>query len=489
MYRTRPLFAGFALLFASSPAWSQQVAPVAPPPAPAAEPAPMPAPVPPAPVTLAETPAPVAMAAELPPPPPPPPPAPNKLISAVIYGFTELDMIHDSTQSYNDNAGNALIARPGTQGAKHGRMTFGVRNSRFGFKMKGPESESIKTSGNFEVDLTGNQPSNPPATTESAFFTNPTLRVRHAYLKLETPVVDVLAGQYWNLFGWQSYFHPNTVQIQGVPGEVFGRTPQLRIGHTFKSSAVNVELAVAAVRPTQRDADLPDGQGGLRILINDWKGYRIAGSTGTSVDALGIGVSGTYRHFRVNNFAAKPDSVKERDGFGLSLDALIPVIPATKENHDNALTLTGSFVNGRGINDQYSGLTGGVSNAALPPDANGAAQTYTANIDPGLAVYDGGGNLHTIKWQSYIIGAQYFLPFGGLSISGNVSHMHSKNIANFGAAPASVFRNSTWYDGNLFWDVNGAARFGFEVARSQQEYADGVKANNTRVQLSSFYVF
>jgi hypothetical protein len=492
MYRTRPLFAGFALLFAASPAWSQEPAPAALPPLPpTSEPTPAPAP-PLEPVAVAPAAPPMAPPeAPLPVAPPPAPEMPFAVskFKLQIYGFTELDMISDSTQSFNDVAGNAAIARPGTQAQKHSRMTFGLRNSRFGLRLKGPESESVKTSGNFEVDLLGNQPSNPPTTTESAFFQSPTLRVRHAYLKVETPIVDILAGQYWGLFGWQTYFHPNTVEIQGVPGEVFGRSPQFRISHIFKSAPVNVELAVAAVRPPQRDSGYPDGQAGLRILVNDWKGYRIAGSTGTSVDALGVGVSGTYRHFRVNNFAAKPDSVKEKDGFGLSLDGFIPVIPATKENHDNALTLTGSLVGGRGINDLYTSLTGGVTNAALPPDAMGAAQTYTANIDPGLATYDGGGTLHTIKWQSYIIGAQYFLPFGGLSLSGNVSHMHSSNIANFGATPTAVFKNSTWYDGNLFWDVNGAARFGLEVAHFQQEYADGVKAHNDRVQLSSFYVF
>jgi hypothetical protein len=490
MYRTRPIFAGFALLLAASPAWSQQPAPEAQPALPTTEP--MPPPPPAAPMTAPEAPPPAAWA----PPPalPPPPPTPELPVvtskfKLQIYGFTELDMISDSTQSFNDVAGNAAIARPNSQAQKHSRMTFGLRNSRFGLRLKGPENESIKTSGNFEVDLLGNQPSNPPATTENAFFQSPTLRVRHAYLKVETPIVDILAGQYWGLFGWQTYFHPNTVEIQGVPGEVFGRSPQFRISHTFKSAPVNVEVAVAAVRPPQRDSGFPDGQGGLRVLVNDWKGYRIAGSTGTSVDALGVGVSGTVRHFRVNEFAGAPTAVKERDGFGISVDGFIPVIPATKENHDNALTLTGSFADGRGISDLYTGLTGGSGYPALPANAMGAVPTYTANIDAGLVTYDAGGALHPIKWQSYIFGVQYFLPVGGLSISGNVSHMHSSNIADFGAAPASVFRNSTWYDGNLFWDVNGAARFGLEVAHFQQEYADGVKAHNDRVQLSSFYVF
>jgi hypothetical protein len=498
--------AGIALLFAASPAWSQPSTPDAP--APATESAPATA-APPAPATQGvltapalDTPQPAT--ATLSPPqatsegaPAAPPAAPEQLpatskFKLQLYGFTELDMISDSTQSFNDLAGNAVIARPSSQAGKRGRMMFGLRNSRFGLRMKGPETEDIKTSGNIEVDLLGNQPGTPPTTavSEAGFFQSPALRVRHAYLKLETPIVDILAGQYWALFGWQTYFHPNTVEIQGVPGEVFGRSPQFRIGHIFKSKPVNVEVAVAVVRPVQRDSNTPDGQAGLRLLINDWKGYRIAGSTGNSVDAMGIGVSGTYRHFRVNELAAAPAAVHSKDGWGVSIDGFIPVVPATKENHDNALTLTGSFVTGAGINDQYTGLTGGIGFPALPaPAGGGAAPTYTANIDSGLVTYDAAGDLHAIKWQSFIVGAQYYLPFGGLSISGNVSHMHSSNIQDFVASTANVFNNSTWYDGNLFWDVNGAARFGFEFAHFSQQYVDGSKGHNDRAQLSAFYVF
>ena len=79
------------------------------------------------------------------------------------------------------------------------------------------------------MDFLGNRPGNPPAFGEGSVVTSPTMRVRHAMVKLQTPVVDVLAGQYWQLFGWQSGFHPNTVEIQGVPGQVYSRAPQLRL--------------------------------------------------------------------------------------------------------------------------------------------------------------------------------------------------------------------------------------------------------------------
>jgi hypothetical protein len=431
---------------------------------------------------------------EEPPAPPTAAPPASDLMNVVskfkvqIYGFVELDMIHDTTQSFNELAGDALIARPGTYAANHSRMMFSVRNSRLGFKVGGPSSDVIKSSAVAEMDFLGNQPSNPPATSEAAFFTNPTFRVRHAYFKLETPVVDVLAGQTWGLFGWQPYFDPASVQIQGLPGEVFTRAPQLRISHTFKTDPVNVEVAVAASRPPQRDGDAPDGQGGLRLSFNDWKGYRTVGSAGTALDSAAIGVSGAVRNFTVTEYAATPQSSEHATGWGLSIDALLPIVPATKESHDNALTLNGSFATGSGNSDLYTGLNGGVGFPRLE-NADGTTAPYTANIDNGLVTYDADGDLHTIGWTSYLFGAQYFLPFGGLWLAGNFSHMHSPNTADFGAAPASVMTDSTFIDGNLFWDALEGVRFGAEYAHFEQKYADNVKAKNERLQVSAFYIF
>src|SRR5262249_41663838 len=166
------------------------------------------------------------------------------------------------------------------------------------------------------------------------------------------------------------------------------------------------------------------------------------------------------------------------------------IIPAEKDHRDNALTLTGSFVTGRGIADLYTGLTGGVSFPALPnPSMASPAPTYTPDVDNGLVVFDAMGNLHTIQWTSAIVGLQYYLPpTGTVWVSANVSHMESDNAAANGKA-AAVFKESNWADGNLFWDVNDAVRLGLEYAWFNQTYADGSDTSNHRVQLSAFYIF
>lgn len=471
----------------SSKAWAQQETPAA---APAAE----------SPSAGQSPPAPPSQAPSAPPQQPslalPPPAAAVTLKStgvaskfaADIYGFVEFDSIHDSTQSFNDLAGNGAIARD-SYASKHQRTTFGVRNSRIGFKMRGPESDDVKTSAIMEMDFFGNQPT---GIAESSFFVSPGFRVRHFALKLETPIVDVLLGQYWQLFGWQSMYHPNTVEIQGVPGQVYSRSPQIRVSRTIKTDDINIEVAVAALRPPQRDSSTPDGQAGLRLVLNKWKGLHTGGSTGTAIDGASIGVSGVYRHFEVAQFATTQTEAKTKNGSGISVDALIPVIPASPEDKGNALTLTGSFVRGTGIADLYTGLTGGLAFPAVPTATGTAA--YSANIDNGLVAFDTATQeLHTINWMSYMAGIQYYLPPSGrVWLSANVSGMKSTNIGDFATQYGTankVFNKSLWMDGNLFVDVNKAVRLGAEFAYFKQTYVDGHDAHNYRGQFSAFYIF
>ena len=189
-----------------------------------------------------------------------------------VYGFVEGDAIYDTTQSFADLAGNAQVLRggghappepasPQTYGGDHGQTTFSVRNSRFGLRLRTPGTEAVHASGMVEMDFLGAQSvgSGTGQVSENAFFTSPTVRLRHAMFRVETPVVDVLVGQYWHLFGWQTAYQPNTVEIQGVPGELYARTPQVRVSKTFKGDALTFEVAVAAMRPPSRASEVPEG--------------------------------------------------------------------------------------------------------------------------------------------------------------------------------------------------------------------------------------
>jgi hypothetical protein len=467
--------------------------------------------------------------------------------TTTFYGFVEGDFIYDTTQGLNDSAGNAQIARPNgqapaqqpnypntqqTYAGSNGQMQFSVRNSRFGIRLKPPGNESIRSSGMLEFDFLGNQSLGYGAgqVSESAFFSSPLLRIRHAMLRLETPVVDLLVGQYWDLFGWQGVYHPNTVEIQGLPGELYARDVQLRISKTLHADPVTLEIAVAAVRPPSRGSAMPDFQGGLRVAVDSWTGMQTQGATATAIAPASIALTGDYRTFAVPALdSLTPTKTVTTTATSVAADAFLPVLPAKKDKRDNALSLNGEIVYGAGISNMYTGLNGGVMFPAVPNLAGlNPAPSWPQNIDNGMVDYDinpGGFALHPIQWTTYLVGLQYYLPAlkGKVWISANYSHTQSRDGSLFGQkysatsdfavvgqgqpngsgvnAPTATtnyyFQSNTgevragedWWDVNLFYDPVPSVRVGAEIAEFLDHYVDGFTASDVRGQVSGFFLF
>jgi hypothetical protein len=415
------------------------------------------------------------------------------------YGFVEVDYIFDSTRSYDDSIGGALVARSDTYAGRVGRSQFSIRNSRLGFILESPVIAGVKPSALIEADFFGNATS-PPSTSESTFFDSPGFRLRQAYLKLQNDYIDVVAGQTYDVFGWQNYFFPCTVEFLGLPNQLFSRDAQLRLSHTFGASGpVGVDVAAAAVRPAQRDSMVPDVNAGLRLSANHWRGISTPGNVGTVALPLSIGVSGTLRQFKVNAFTPPPtQSSNSAMGWGVSVDALVPIIPATNANdRGNRLTLTGSFVTGTGIADLIN-ANGGASFPTLPnPAQANPPPLYTPDIDNGLVSFDTQGVLHTIDWQAFRVGIQYYFPpTGRLILSANYTQANSKNMAKLfpmGGAEiellGSVANVSQYADANLFWDVTPAVRIGASGQYTRVEYLDGDRPHNLRAMGQAVYVF
>ncbi|HEX3762369.1 MAG TPA: hypothetical protein VHW23_26895 [Kofleriaceae bacterium] len=438
-------------------------------------------------------------------PTPPPAPAAKKADapavttkwSTTFYGFAEGDLIMDSIQGPGEALGNGALARPAngataaTFASQHSQFITSARNSRLGFRVSAPTVSDIKPSANLEFDFNGNQP---PGITEASTYVNATMRIRHAYLKFETPVVDVLVGQYWQLFGWQPASQPGSIQFQGLPGFLSSRAPQLRIGKVIKAGDVSVDVEVAATRPAQRASGYPDGVGGLKVAYDKLKAHRIVGSSGTADDSAFIGASVIGRKFSLAELKATPVDTLSANGYGFGANALIPIIPATKESHANALTVEGEFITGGAISDLYTGLSGGV---ALPTTVPGTGMTpapaFTPNIDNGLVEYKvGAGNVvtvHPVHWQSFGVGGQYFLPpSGNVALVVNYSHLTSDNAHAFNTA-ARVFEKQDYLDANLFFDITPAVRLVGGFAWVQQTYVDGVQAKDYRGQFGGLFIF
>jgi hypothetical protein len=429
--------------------------------------------------------------------------------SVTFYGFVEADYIGDSTRSYNDAIGSALVAHSYTYDGTVGRSQFSMRNTRLGFALQSPQIGNLRPSALIEGDFFGSQPSPPAGVSETTFYDSPTFRIRHAYLKLDGGFVDLLAGQTYDLFGWQNYFFPCSAEFLGLPNQVFSRNTQLRISRTFGAEGpISVDIAASAGRPAQRDSQVPDFEGGLRFSLNGWKGITTPGNVRTVAAPLSIGVSAIARQFKVDAFAPPPTQKSNSvSGWGVSIDALIPVIPAADANdRGNRLTLTGSFVTGTGIADLLT--TGG--GAQFPTLPNSMQQSppplYTPDIDNGLVTFDQQTSiLHTINWQAFKVGLQYYLPpmNGRLILAANYTYSHSDNMAQlFRAGGAeiellgSIADTSYYADGNLFFDATPAIRFGISGQYTEVHYLpngsngpSGDKPHNYRGMGQAVYVF
>ncbi|HEY5284281.1 MAG TPA: hypothetical protein VIM14_15930 [Polyangia bacterium] len=421
--------------------------------------------------------------------------------SPILYGFLAFDMVHDSTQSFSTGSpGYLLIAKKGTFAGDHGRTVFDARGSRFGFRLAAPEMDGMKATAVIEADFVGNQlpmnyGANPTGISENSTYNNGLMRIRHAAIKIESRYVDVLAGQYWQLFGWAPMYLPVTTQIPGYPGVPYGRNTQLRLSHTFKTDPISIELAVAAVRPAQRNAEYPDAHGGARLMVNHWRGVSAVGATGAAFLEMpaGIAVSGIFRRLKVAEFAAAPSKQNGVTGGGVSVDAFLPVIPSSMNNKANALNVTGNFTAGRAIGDMYApGTIGGAGFPALAnPNAVTPAPTWAQDIDNGLVTYEQAtGNIHAIKWVTGFAGIQYYLPPSGrVWLAANYGYAKSSNIASYDLAKDKIVTKYTMWDGVAYVNIVGPVTFAAEFAREEQTDGNGKTAKNDRVMGSFYYQF
>jgi hypothetical protein len=443
-------------------------------------------------------------------------PRPPARFELTPYGLLILENNWDSTESYQSGQGNGAIARSGAapgqpppyQG-QNGRLSMTARNTILGFRVKAPRWHDIQTSARVEWDFASNGvPTSPPGTSfgdvtlsssESAYLTGAGFRMRQAYAKLESPVVDILVGQTQQLLGWGPLFYPNAANNLGVPGHLFGRESQIRFSHEFKTPAINVELAAGAFRPPQRDSAIPDGQAGIRLAINPLKAI----VNGDKLVPATIAVSGTTRTFRVQGYilpAAMTPPSQDRsyvaNGAGVALDALVPIIPGDDpEKPGNTLTVLGEAAQGYGISDQYLNLTFGLPTFSIQ-QSNGTGTPI--NIDPGIVDFDPNGVLRAIDVKSIMGNVQYVLPapLDNVGLSGIYSYLYSDNIDRIATVTQSqtgsyskIFVKQRYLEAALHVFVTPAWRFSVSYCNTMQTFLDGLPETNIRIVLKVDYAF
>ena len=457
-------------------------------PAAMAQPAPPPKPPP-----DQAAPAPEQAAPEAPPAPTPPAPVEVPVTgkwAATLYGFVQLDYIRDSTQSYNDIAGNGQVAREGGYAAEHPRMQFSGRDSRIGIKVKTPDLGGAKVSGTFETDFFGVAAAPQAGNSENGFFGNPAFRIRHANFEIKSPAVDILVGQSWQLMGWQPLYFPATWEIPGLPGQLFSRSLQLRATKVIKTSGLTIEAAAAAARPPQRNSGAPEGEAGLRISLDSRTGTAMLYGTTKMYLPLSIAFTGDLRRFSLPEFSATPESSESKTTVGGAVDAFIPILVGTKEKPGGSLSLSGELAFGQATADLYTGMANGIAFPSLPAPGEGEpAPVFAAGVDPGMVTYDMDGELRAIELLSGWASLQYWIQ-DALWVAGTYSHLDVRNSDELdAAAPALARKSLDWFGACVGYDPTEALRFVAGYSFFRDEYVDGEVGKNHRMGLTGFLFF
>ena len=252
----------------------------------------------------------------------------DQVWSITFFGTIEADYMSDSTRSYNEIIGRDIVARSDTYEGTVGRTQFSMRNTRVGFLLDSPRVGGVSPSAVFQGDFAGNQPGTPyviPGAqvgigqiSENTYYNSPTFRIRHAYLTLKNPYVDVLAGHTFDVFGFQNYYLALSLHGPAEPG-LDAHDAVQAVAHVRRRRRVSVDVAAEAARPVQRDSRVPDFMGGVRFCVNNWKGITTPGNAVTIAAPLSLAVSGVTRQFNVNAFTPPPaQSSNHTVGWGVS---------------------------------------------------------------------------------------------------------------------------------------------------------------------------
>ncbi|MCX5789417.1 MAG: hypothetical protein NTX64_13070 [Elusimicrobia bacterium] len=411
-----------------------------------------------------------------------------------VYGFVEAEYLQDTTQPafleeedhYAVPTRTTVTPKSGVATGKqnfagqHNRSLMSVRNSRLGFDLTIPKTESgLDSEGIIELDFLGNQAS---GANERDTLNNPAVRVRHAYANLTYDDWNAKIGQTWSLLGWQPYYFPGEAIDQPGPGQLYRRFVQARVMNTRKlGDAWTFESAADMAKPAQMNSGLPEWHGGLRLASTKWKAASVAGG-GASMVGLSAAVSGALIPIRTNGFGNPTGSV-------VAFDAAVPIIPSSDgKDRSNTLVWMGELASGNGIGGlEYAGLTSGVSQVS-------AGTAGSAAIDSGIAGTNLDGNAELIRYRAWRTHLQYSLPGGKCAASVGYAQVEARNLDRFSdplSADNGFYPKIQFVYASLMYDPLAWLRFGAEWNQTRDTYNDpnNRTAANNRVQISTFLMF
>ena len=300
-------------------------------------------------------------------------------VKVQLYGFARFDASYDTGKISPGNI--ALYAQPenGRNNDSEWNLTGGA--TRIGLNLSGPDTESMKLTGNIEFDFL----------TAVSTENNQTPRLRHGYVKAYWPASDfsILAGQTWDLVSSLIPFVDDPALLWEA-GNIGSRHPQVRLTKGFATNNDGrIEMAVAASRTigekssldgtptlqadTGKDAAIPSIQG--RVAFS--KPLIVKNQPAT------IAISGHYgqEEWDTNKTTG---SYKTLDSWSCNLELSMPL--------SEKMLFAGEYFTGTNLDDYLGGIGQGVNNAAptnpreIRAQGGWGALRYTINPETSVSL-------------------------------------------------------------------------------------------------------
>ncbi len=346
-----------------------------------------------------------------------------------FYGFLKLTAAYDTGNSYPGN----FVFFTKNPGLTENLLYITANESRVGMNIKGKKIGEFKLTGKVEIDFMGGNAEN------KAYMI-----MRHAYLKLESDNLTILAGQSWDII---SPLNPVALNysVMWMGGNIAYRRAQLRIEKRIKSGETTFLLQTGIFRTIGGDFDLNSIDDGVSSAMPTFQGrIAVISGIGGSID-FQIGVSAHYgkvkSYFEENN-------TKEFATDSINGDFLVKI--------GNKVKLIAEVFSGKNLGSFLGGIG------------------QTVNLDKMTEIKSKGGFVNFVFSPSKSI--MFSLGYG------------EDDPDNSTLSAGNRAKNSVAF-GNVIFLVNKDLRFGFELQKWETDYYMLKSFSSTRFQFSAIYSF
>ncbi|GAO04690.1 hypothetical protein [Anaeromyxobacter sp. PSR-1] len=377
----------------------------------------------------------------------------EETIKVTPYGFVLLNAYWDGNTLVNkDYPGQAQRAGINEGGA----FLMSARQSRVGMRLavSGDNWTGAALTGVVEFDFKGGHAGVAPQT--STTWYNGLMRLRLAAMTAtwKTPYGNwsVLAGQEYGLVN--PLFAESLAWVADPlfwqAGNIWRRSPQIRLAYNGQFDAVGLSLAAAMLSPADAGTPVDNGYGNRSRTPN----FEARGAVSVKAAPDISGTVGVGYHMQTRRYNYGTPDQKDVDGWMLGVDADL--------NLTQFLQVKGEYYTGEGADDTYNTI--------------GAP---TVQVDPPYAKVKGDG-----FWAQGILKP---LPQLWLTIGYGQSKMDDGDLLGFVAAgnQAATRYENTQLAGGVLVNAGKFWRFGVEAMQVETKYLVGADQKATQIAVSS----